>query len=91
MTKAARTKIRIDSFGVGLDSLPRNQQRDHECVLNILRERKCFSAFEASAFPDIAKTITYLCSHRLTTDTESVGYPWIKVVAIDGVPLWETD
>lgn len=76
----------VCSFSVGLDDLSRKAQADHAVVLNLLRLKGRFSVFEASANPTIAATMTHLCRHRLTTDN-SCGYPWTKVVAIDGEPL----
>lgn len=80
-------RVHVDRFATGLADLTRRQQRDSDAVIAVLRRTGMFSCFEASDNPDIAATMTRLCKTRLTTDHESVGYPWTKVVAIDGVPL----
>ena len=78
-------RFHLCSFSVGLDSLRRRQQADPEVVIAYLRKFGRFSCFEASANPVIANTMTYLCRERLMT--ENAGYPWTKVIAIDGLPL----
>ena len=80
------TSIHICSFSAGLGDLTRKEQGNPEIVLDIIRRRGRFSAFDASANQVIARTVTMLQRHRLTVDPDS-QYPWVKVTAIDGVPL----
>ena len=77
--------INVCSFSAALDSLTRKQQADEEAVLAVLHQTGRFSCFEASENPTIAATMTRLCRKRLKT--EDAGFPWTRVVAIDGVPL----
>ncbi|NFV80054.1 hypothetical protein [Magnetospirillum aberrantis] len=75
----------VDCFSVGLDELPRKVQRDGGAIIEILRKTKRFSVFEATANETIAKTMDAI-GGRLTTDPNS-QYPWIDIIAIDGIPL----
>ena len=78
--------VHICNFSTALDGLSRKDQADDEKVIACLRKSGRFSAFEASANPTIARTMTRLCQTRLTTDP-SCGYPWVRITAIDGEPL----
>ena len=77
--------IHVCCFSSGLDDLKRKEQADDEVVLGVLRVKRRFSVFEATANQTIARTMDRLCKTRLTTKTE--GFPWTKVVAIDGEAL----
>ena len=85
----AKHGIHVCSFSTGLDELTRKEQADDDVVLNILRLNKRFSAFEASATPTIARTMTRLCRTRLTTI--DLGYPWTGIVKIDGEYIGEAN
>jgi hypothetical protein len=78
-------RIFIDRFSVGLDELTRKQQRDKYTVARVLVEHGKFSVFEATANQTIARTVDWLLntSGWFTTDIESIGYPWTKVMLTD--------
>ena len=76
----------VGSFGIGLDEMPRRDQADPEVVLNRLRLSGRFSIWDATSNQTIANTVQRLCdSGRLETENE--GFPWTKVVKIDGEPI----
>ena len=75
--------IYVDSFTT-LDDLKPRQEGHDGMVLEALRQARRFSIFDATRTRRLAETIMRLTeSGRLETDN-SVGYPWIKVVKIDG-------
>jgi len=50
----------IDTFSVGLDEMPRRDQRNPLKVLAVMEKAGRFSTFEASANQTIARTVTDL-------------------------------
>jgi len=86
--KSGWSKLHVCSFSVGIDEVPKRAVDYESQVVSILKEKKRFSAFEASDHPKIAKLMTRLCAEggRVETDN-STGYPWTRVVSIDGVPV----
>jgi hypothetical protein len=63
----------------------RADQRDPVKVLKVLHKCKRFSVFEATANQTIAKTMTDLCTGKLShlIRTTNEGYPWTGVELTD--------
>lgn len=98
-----KSPVYLCSFTAGLDDLPRKSQGDIVAVLRVLKAAGCFSVFEASANPTIAKLMTHLCHKgytivnpdgsrreygRLIKTDKSCGFPWTTVkLTADGERL----
>ena len=73
--------IRICSFDIGLPDLPKRLQRDTNHVASLVAKAGRFSAFDATATPDLCKTMDRI--ERLgwfECDRESSPYPWITAI-----------
>lgn len=70
--------MHICTLSVGIDELPRKQQRDPVAVARVIAKAGWFSVFEATANPTIAATMDLLTQSGWFT-FEDAGYPWTKV------------
>lgn len=74
--------VLVDSFAVGLDNLPKKQQKSIYDVMVILSRHDRFSVFEASASKEIAKTLTEIIDKKLILITGG-EYPWHEYLITD--------
>jgi len=70
--------LRVCSFSVGIDEMPRRKQADDLAVLRVLAETQRFSIFEATANQTIARTMTRLMASPYLRDLGG-AYPWTHV------------
>lgn len=81
--KPAGSGWHVCTFSAGLDDLTRKKQRSSIEVARVLVQTGRFSAFEASANVDIARTITRLEKQGWFVYDNSGGYPWTKATITD--------
>ena len=86
MTGTCNTYFHVCRLSAGLDDLSHKEQGNRDVVLDVLRRTRRYSVFEATENSTIAATMTAICKSGEIT-TEDIGYPWIRVTAINGVPL----
>jgi len=71
---------RICFFDVGLDELPKRDQRSMRKVARVILKAGRFSVFDATSTEDLAETMDKLsASGWLEFDNEKHGYPWTGV------------
>lgn len=77
---AAVSDVHICQLSVGIDELPRKQQRSRRAVARVLVKAGRFSVFEATANSTIAATMDALAkSGWFVFDPQKLGYPWTVV------------
>ena len=79
----ARHRIHICSHSVGLDEMPKRQQRDRVAVLRMLEQAGRFSVFEVTANQTIARTVQGLIDREYVTTSIECGFPWTTVELTD--------
>ena len=70
-------RVHIDSFSGRLGDLPRKMRRNHDAVLDVLRDHPRFTVFDIDA--PLAKTLDELGAMRRLKYDKSEEYPWCRV------------